>query len=368
MRGLGAMFAAVPDPRASNAWHDLSEVLFISFASVLCGAENCQDMADFGRARREALGEVLRLRHGIPSHDTFSRIFRLLDPVAFEAAFRRYMAAFAEALSGQVGLAGQVVAFDGKALAGAHETGAKATPLHLVTAWASEQRLVLAQRLAPDRDEIAAVLDLVGLLDLEGCTVTADALHGNRKMAAAVTERGGDYVLALKANRGPLYHATVALLEGVAPEAETTTPKPAHDRHEHRRAAVLPVPPDWPKRFHFAGLAALARVDTTRTTRAGQQQSCRYFALSRPLPATEVLRVVRSHWSIENQQHWLLDVVLAEDRARNRRDNAGTNIALLRRLALNLLQRDTLNIAIRRKIKRAAWQNDYLLTLLSQMR
>ena len=134
---FGSFFAGIPDPRAPNARHDLCEVLLISFAAVLCGAEGCQDMADFGEAEEPSLRKFLRLRHGIPSHDTFSRIFRLLDPVAFEAAFRQFMAAFAAQLSGVVGMAGQVIAIDGKSLSGAFEAGARSTPLHLVTAWGS---------------------------------------------------------------------------------------------------------------------------------------------------------------------------------------------------------------------------------------
>ncbi|MBS0561460.1 MAG: ISAs1 family transposase [Proteobacteria bacterium] len=369
MLAVGLFFAGVPDPRASNARHDLSELLFIAFAAVLCGAENCQDMADFGEAKRAALGKVLRLAHGTPSHDTFSRVFRLLDPAAFEAAFRRFTAAFAAALSGTVGLAGQVVAIDGKSLAGAFEVGAQATPLHLVTAWAADQRLVLAQRRAPGRSEITAALEIIGLLDLQACTVTADALHGNRRMAQAIREQGGDYLLALKGNRGPLYHAAVALLDAAPVAAVTRTAKPAHARHEERRAAVVPVPQDWPERFKFNGLAAVARIDALRNTAPkGAEVQSRYFVLSRLLPADEVLHVARRHWSIENQQHWLLDVVFDEDSARARKDHAAENIALLRRLALNLLQSDTLKASIRRKIKQAGWKDDYLFSLLAQMR
>jgi hypothetical protein len=139
MQALGLFFASVPDPRAGNARHDLSELLFIAFAAVLCGAESCADMAEFGCAKAAALRQVLRLRHGIPSHDTFSRVFRLLDPVPFAAAFRKFTAAFAAHRSGQVGTAGRCVAVDGKSLAGAFESGARATPLHLVTAWATDQ-------------------------------------------------------------------------------------------------------------------------------------------------------------------------------------------------------------------------------------
>jgi hypothetical protein len=163
VENLGVIFAVVPDPRAGNARHDLTDVLAIAFAATLCGAETCCDMALFGRSKERLLREMLPLAHGIPSHDTFSRVFRLIDPEAFEAAFRRFAAAFAERLGGQAGLAGQVVAIDGKSLSGAFEAGARATPLHLVTAWAADQRLVLAQRRAPGRSETTAALEVVAM-------------------------------------------------------------------------------------------------------------------------------------------------------------------------------------------------------------
>lgn len=367
MGSFAALFSDLPDPRAANAWHDLSEIMFIAFAAVLCGAESCQDMADFGIAKEGALRRVLCLRHGVPSHDTFSRVFRVLDPEAFEATFRRFTAAFAEQIGAAGPSADRLVAIDGKSLAGAFEAGARASPLHLVTAWASESRLVLAQRRAPGRSETRGALELVDLLDLVDTVVTADALHGNRKMAAAIRARGGHYVLALKGNRGPLFHAAVALLANAPPQAGGE-PERAHGRCEQRRAAVVTVPADWAQRFGFAGLAAVARIETVRAHRGQEKRQSRYFVLSRPQPAARVLEIVRAHWGIENRQHWILDVVFDEDRARARKDNAGQNLALLRRLALNLLRADPYKAAIRRKIKRAGWQEDYLFALLAQMR
>jgi len=280
-------------------------------------------------------------------------------------AFRRFTAAFAERLSGRTGLAGTVVAIDGKSLAGACEAGARATPLHLVTAWAADQRLVLAQRRAPGRSEVTAALEVVGMLDLLGATVTADALHGTRRMAAAIRARGGDYALVVKGNRGPLHRAMRDLLQGAEPAARTS--ETAHGRREERAAVVRPVPPDW-QRFGFEGLAAVARIDSVRHTGAKAQGQTRYFALSRPLPAKETLRIVRAHWTIENGQHWVLDVVMDEDRARSRKDNAAENLAILRRLALNLLRTDPDKSSLRGKIKKAGWHDQYLLNLLAQMR
>ena len=359
-----ALFGELPDPRAENARHELCELLFIALAATLCGAESCADMAEFGRAKQAALRRVLRLAHGIPSHDTFSRVFRLLDPERFEAAFRGFMAAFAAAAPRTDG----VVALDGKSLCAAFEAGARSTPLHLVSAWAADGRLVLGQRLAQGRAEVEAALELVGLLRLEGTIVTADALHCHREMAQAIRDRGGDYALAVKGNRGPIYEAAKALVDGAEPQAETSRAEQAHGRFEERRCVVAAVPPELAKRLKFAGLAAVARLDGLRRTGADEERVTRYFLLSRQLAPDAALNVVRSHWGIENRLHWVLDVVFDEDRARARKDHAAVNLALLRRLALNLLQSDPYKASIRRKIKRAGWQDEYLFTLLTQMR
>lgn len=368
MVGLGLLFASVSDPRAPNARHALSDLLFIAFAAMLCGAGTCVDMADFARCKRSLLAEVLGFTHGVPSHDTFSRVFRLLDPPAFEAAFCAFMGRFAAAVSGQVGTAGQVVALDGKSLRGAVDAARRSTPLHMVTAWAAEQRLVLAARRAPRRSEVTAAREIIGLLDLTATTVTADALHGSRATAKAICDRGGGYALVIKGNRGPLHADMQALLADVGQAPSAQTVESGHGRHEERRATVLPVPGDWATRHKFAGLAAAARIDCLRRVGGKEERRTRYVALSRVLEPAEALRVVRTHWSIENNQHWLLDVAFGEDRIATRHDNTGENLAILRRLALNLMRTDAYNASIQRKIKRAGWDNPYLLTLLRQMR
>src|SRR5215469_4070431 len=204
MRQFRRAFRSLPDPRAGNARHDLLEILLLALAAVLCGATSCSEMEEFGLSKEGMLRLVLRLEHGIPSHDTFSRVFRALNPHAFEAAFRRFMAAFAKANG--VKLTG-VVAIDGKALRGAYERGREATPLHLVNVFAVEARMALAQRKAAGRNETAGALEVLELLCLEGCIVTTDALHCHRDFARAVLNRGGDYTLAIKGNRGRLFKA-----------------------------------------------------------------------------------------------------------------------------------------------------------------
>ena len=364
MRGFITIFEEVEDPRAGNARHDLLELLFIALAAVLCGAESCSDMADFGEAKEDLLREVLDLEHGIPSHDTFSRVFRLLDPEAFEAAFARFMAAFAKSrrLKG-------VVAIDGKAIKGAFAKGAKATPLHLVNVWAAEQRLALAQRLAPGRNEVAGALEAVKLLSLKDCIVTVDALHCHRAMAQALLEARGQYVLALKDNQRALFRA-VKRRFAEAEEVDTfgAETRSSHGRSERRSAKVI-ADTSLAKRHDFPGIRALAQVDSWRRLDGKPEETkTRYFLLSKEIPAEQLLPIVRSHWTIENQLHWVLDVVFDEDAARNRKGHGPQNIALLRKIALNMLRSHPDKASIRRKIKKAGWDDIFLLSILAHMR
>lgn len=377
MLEVQGLFSAVPDPRAANARHPLDEVLLVALAATLCGAQTCVDIATFARAKLPLLRSFVRLAHGAPSHDTFSRLFQALDPLAFEAAFRAFMAAFAEALDKATSQDGRpnrrVVALDGKSLRGAARSAGRSTPLHLVTAWAAEQRLVLAQRPAANRSEVTAAREIIALLDLRDTVVTADALHGNRATAAAILERGGAYALIVKGNRGPLHAAARALMQKVEPDKAACTRQTAHGRHEERCAWVRAVP-DWAERYDFAGLRAIARIDGLRRSPDGgpsdedEPLQTRYVALSQVLDPAEVLRVVRAHWSIENDQHWLLDVAFREDAILTRNATTAQNLALLRRLALAILRQDTTKASLHTKRQLAGWDDDYLADLISQMR
>jgi predicted transposase YbfD/YdcC len=367
MQRFKTAFQRLPDPRADNARHDLLEVLFIALAAVLCGADGCSEMEEFGQSKEGLLRLFLRLEHGIPSHDTFSRVFRLLKPQAFENAFRRFMAAFAKANGFK--LTG-VVAVDGKALRGAYERGGRATPLQLVNVFAVDARMAMAQQKAAGRNETAGALEVLELLSLEGCTVTADALHCHRAFAAAVLERGGDYVLAIKANRGRLFTAVTQQFarSGKRSDAEQID-QSTHDRREARRATVMRNT-TLVALYGFPGVAAVGRITSRRQLR-GQRADApvvRHYLLSKYISPKRLLHVTRSHWAIENQLHWVLDVHFAEDANRARKDNAPENLAILRRLALNILRANPDRTSIRRKIKRAGWDDAFLLAILSHMR
>src|SRR6476620_3578650 len=261
MKKFKKAFGRLPDPRASNASHELLEVIFVALAAVLCGAGSCAEMEEFGRSKEGLLRLFLRLEHGIPSHDTFRPVFRLPNAQAFEFAFRRFMAAFAKANG--LKFTG-VIAVDGKALRRAYERGGQAAPLHLVNVFAVEARMALAQQKAPGRNETAGALEVLALLSLEGCIVTADALHCHRAMAKTVLDRGGDYVLAIKANRGPLFKVVVEQFARSGKRSVTKKVEPStHDRRESRRATIMRNT-SLAAVHGFPGVVAIGRVTSRR--------------------------------------------------------------------------------------------------------
>ena len=359
-------FGKLRDPRAANAQHELLDILVIALAATLCGAQSAAEMALFGRSKEGLLRQFLRLEHGIPSHDTFSRVFRLLNPAAFEHHFRRFMAAFAKANRQRLG---GVVAVDGKALRRAYERGGRATPAHMVNVFAAETRMALAARRAPGRNEALGALEVLDMLCLKGCIVTADALHCSRAFAAKVLERQADYVLALKENQSKLYAMVASRFAHQGPRRSAERLEPAtHDRREWRRATVI-RDTSLAAAQAFPGIRALGRITSRRRQLGGKADPpvVRYFLLSKYLTPRQLLRTVRAHWSIENQLHWMLDVNFNEDGCRARKDNAPENLAILLRLAINVVRSHPEPISMRQKIKRAAWDEAYFLGLLSHM-
>jgi predicted transposase YbfD/YdcC len=355
-------FSSLIDPRKNQAQHDLTEMLFIALLATLSGAKSCCDIALFGEAKEALLRTFLVLEHGIPSHDTFSRVFRILDPKMFETVFRRFTKTFAVATR----IKG-VVALDGKALRRAYERGQSHMPPVMVTAWSAKTRLALANVLAPGNNEAAGALQLVELLQLKGCVVTADALHCHRAMAKAIVERGGDYVLAVKNNQPALLRDAKAAISAAERKKakQTTTNDAAHGRKETRTAIVAPVP-DMAEEQDFPGLKAVARI----TSKRGRDKTVqRYFLLTHCYTPAALLCIVREHWGIENRLHWTLDVILDEDQARSRKDHAPANLAVLRRLALNIARaHPDKKISLRGKLKRAGWDDSFLVDMLRNVR
>ena len=362
MEGFAEVFGELEDPRAGNARRHLPlGILPIALRAVLSGGEDCTDMALFGRAKEPFLRQFLRLPSGVPSHDTFSRVFRLLDPARFHACFLRSTRRFAEATRG-------VVAVDGKALRRSFDRAADASPLHLVSAWAVEQRLVPG-RLAVDgkSNEIAAVPELLALLSLEGTIVTADALNCQRHTAETVLARGGDYVLALKGNQGSL-HADVSLFlddPRRSREAGHTTADGGHGRVE-TRTSLVSSDIAWLQESHrWPGLAAIGKVVRTREVAAGTSTEVALLPAQHAASRRALCRGRARR--LGHRERAALGAGRGHERGSGQEPQGPwpENLALLRRLALNLAKLEPSKGLMKGKLKRAGRDDRFLAQLLT---
>ena len=367
-------FGELPDPRRTQGRrHRLSDMIVIAVCAVVCAADSWSDVVDFGNAKLKWFGTFLDLPHGIPCQDTFERVFARLDPDAFERCFMSWAAALAESSGGEL------AAIDGKKIrrSFAHAWD-HSTATHLVSAFVHENATVLGQ-LSVDckENEIVAIPRLLELLDLAGATVTIDAMGCQCEIAGKIVENGGDYVLAVKDNQPTLHDALRRNLDEMILEnfvgvrhGFVETVDGDHGRVETRRVWVTDQLDDWLKaeqRQRRAGLKSVAVVEATREVPLKQTSvERRYFICSLAgTDARRVARIIRGHWSVENQLHWVLDVSFAEDQSRQRKDHSAQNFSRLRRIALNLLRRETTKKrGIKGKRLNAAWDHDYLLKLL----
>ena len=365
---FAAHFATLPDPRQRLPQHPLLSILFIVLAAQLCGAEGWEAMVAFARAKQAWLASFLELPKGIPSADTLRRVMGALEPQAFAACFRAWVGALAGALKGEV------VAVDGKAIKGAYEAAHRTTPLYMVHVWATEQRLLLGQRtVAGAPGESPGAEEVLKLLALRGAVVTGDANLCTKRVAQTVLAQGADYVLALKGNRGAVYTQVEQFWRAAAAQDFAGVPvrrvrrcNTGHGRTEERRsfavaATQLPaLVQGWP------GVAAVIMVERSRSTAARTQHECHYYLSSLPPKVTTLHHAIRQHWRVENDLHWCLDVSFREDQCRIRDLRAAENVAMVRRMALQLRKRqpgETVGIPIRRL--RAGWDNAYLVQVLS---
>jgi predicted transposase YbfD/YdcC len=370
-RALVAHFTALEDPRVERTkLHPLENIVTIAICAVICGAETWDDIAAFGNVKAAWFATFLDLANGIPAHDTFNRVFAALDPAQFRACFVSWMQAVTATLPTQV------IAIDGKTVRRSHDRHAGNAAMHLVSAWASANRLVLAQTKVADKaNEIVAIPELLRALTVTGCLVTLDAMGCQRAIAQQILDQGGDYVLALKDNQPTLTadvqecftQAQRSGFADVAHDADADLDK-GHGRLEVRHRWVITDPAylAWLQQAHrWPGLAAIGMVQTERRLAQTTTLGTRYYLLSRELSARQLGEAVRSHWGIENQVHWVLDVEFGEDQSRIRQGAAAENMAVLRRIALNVVRqhsRQRHSIRTRRLI--AGWDDTYLRQLL----
>lgn len=361
-------FRKLPDPRVRRTRrHALVDILVITLCAAICGADDWVAIARFGRAKRKWFREFLTLRHGIPSHDTFGRVFAALDPEAFKAAFLAWAQTLAELLPGDV------IAIDGKTLRRTFDTAGEKAAIHMVSAWATAQGLCLGQiKTEAKSNEITAIPKLLEVLALAGRVVTIDAMGCQTAIARTIHAQGGDYVLSLKGNQTRLHEdirlffadARAHAFQGL-PHTTAETVDGDHGRIEVRRAWATEDLAWLAGRHRWPGLRSVVSVEATRTIGDHTTRETRFFISSLAPDAAHLARIVRSHWAIENSLHWVLDVAMNQDQTRIRTGHAPENLAILHHIALNLLKQDrTEKLGIKNKRLAAGWDHDYLLRVI----
>jgi predicted transposase YbfD/YdcC len=368
-RSIVKHFKSLPDPRIERTKrHLLIDILTIALVGVICGAEGFNEIADFGVARKDWFARFLALPGGIPSHDTFARVFARLDPDSFSNCFFEWTSALCKMT------AGRVVAVDGKTLRHSFDTAAGLGAIHMVSAWASNTRMVLGQvKVDGKSNEITAIPKLLDILDIEGAIVTIDAMGTQKAIAAQIIGKGADYLLSLKDNHPNLRADVQAYLDRVIQEQfrdHEDNPIPhttfksmdkKHGRLETRTCWALDCP-DWVEGSkEWKELKSIAVIESQRQVNGHTSVERRYYISSLQPDARQIARAARSHWGIENSLHWVLDTVFKEDECRIRKDNSPQNMAVVRHIALNLLKSEkTINRSIKRKRFLAAIDEDYL--------
>lgn len=374
---LVEQFKTITDPRVDRTKdHDLIDILVVAICALLCAAESFNDMEDFGKAKQDWFRTFLKLRNGIPSHDTFNRVFAAIDPKEFLECFLRWTQSLRQAVKQEI------VALDGKALRRA--LNRDESPKYVVSAWAESNNLVLGQLKVEEKsNEITAVPELLRVLELAGCIVTVDAMGCQKKIAKEIIEADADYVLALKGNQETVHAEVKSFLDATLEEKQKKRPSGAmlpkaaaqlqeletvekdHGRLETRRyyqSAELEWFADQAK---WEGLRSVGMVEALREVEGKTTVERRYYLSSLALDVATFARAVRGHWGVENKLHWVLDVCFREDQSRVRTGYAAENLATLRRLALNLLKREkTKKRGIHGKQLNASWDHGYLLRLL----
>jgi predicted transposase YbfD/YdcC len=361
-------FQTLKDPRIERTKrHSLLNVLVMALCGCICGTEGWDELAMFAKGRKDWFASFLDMPSGVPSADTFRRVFERLAPTGFEECFGRWVAALA------TDFAGEVVAIDGKTLRGLVERAGEKSQLHLVHVWATRQQLLLRQQAVEGAPgEMGAIPELLRVLDLEGAVITTDANSCTAPVTRAIVESKADYVLAVKGNRGHFYEHVVSAFAGRKQFAGNThgEAEEGHGRKETRVVSVLELE-EWPettkKNGDWAGLRTAVRVERTRELVDGTTSGeTHYFVSSLPPDAKRIAKAVRAHWSIENNLHWVLDVAFGDDRRKVRDARAAENLAVIARMALTLVKHEpTRKMGVAASRKRAGWEPDYLARVLT---
>ena len=361
-------FETLEDPRTKYLIeHRLLDIVALTICAVVCGAEGWEDIETYGRSKLEWLETFLELPNGIPSHDTVSRVFARLAPSKLQECFVSWVKAVAQLSEGEV------IAIDGKSVRHSYDKGKGKGAIHMVSAWASENRLALGQvKVADKSNEITAIPQLLNILDIQGCIVTIDAMGAQKEIANQITEQGADYVLSLKGNQGNLHQDVQQLFDwasktdfkDIEHEVYQTIDK-GHGRLEKRRYYLLGNVEYLVDAHQWKGLKRVGMIESERHIEGKPiTTERRYYLTSLDGGVERFARASRGHWGIENRLHWSLDVVFHEDDSRIHTDHAPENMTLIRKIALNLLSKESSKGSKKRKRLKAGWDNDFLLQVL----
>lgn len=365
MPTLTSYFSDVDDPRTGNApRHKFCDLMTISLLCALCGGETAVDMEVFGQMKEDFLREFLELPHGVPCHDAYSRLFRLMRPASFQAFFDKFRADFAASHGSD-----RAIAIDGKEMRRSFDAAAEKSNLNVVTAFAHGARLTLGiTESAKGGGEIIALRELIGMLDIHGITITADALHCQRETSDLIVREGGDYCLQLKGNQGDLLTDVRAFARDQETDYidEFTSTHADHGRLEERSYRVYDAPKYLTETHNWPHLQSFVHVLCTREAGGKTSQSERFYLLSKSHTAEGAANLIRGHWQIENSLHWSLDMIMGDDHHRARKDHAPANFAALRRIALSIIKANTDKGSNRGKFKKAGWNNDFLKRLIKE--
>jgi len=356
-------FSSIVDPRVNRQKkHQLQDIFFITLCAVICGADNWVEIEEFGVSKEDWFTQQLGLINGIPSHDTLGAVFAAIDTERFGDCFSRWVADLASLTTGEV------IAIDGKCLRRSLDKASQKAAIHMVSAWAQQNSLVLGQVKVDDKsNEITAIPKLLERLDIAGAVVTIDAMGCQKKIAEQIIRAGGDYVLSLKGNQGTLLDDVATFFESsLASPAMTASIDGEHGRIETRSVQACDDIKWLNERHEWIGLKSIIAVSVERECNRKVTEETRYFISS--LGATDPKRlaqVVRAHWSIENNLHWSLDVAFDEDHNRTRKGHSAANLAVMRHIALNLIKNEkTSKVGVKVKRKKAGWDNTYLLRVI----
>lgn len=367
-------FAKMTDPRKGKLrYHKFIDILVIGICAVTCGADDYEAIADFGQAKAEWLQTFLELPNGIPAHDTFWRVFEALNPEQFQHYFLQWMSAVRQRISREV------IAVDGKTLRRSYAKEADKAAIHMVSAWATKNRLVLGQqKVEAKSNEITAIPELLRALDLQNCIVTIDAMGCQTAIANLIIEGQGDYLLSLKGNQSNLHDDVMLLFDDLGGSQFTAyaydyarTVDKHHGRIEVRHCWTIAYPSlDGSLRGadNWRRLTTLVKVRAERYVDDKHSVEDRYFIASYQDTAAHILQQTRDHWGVENSLHWVLDIAFREDESRIRKGNGPQNFAVMRHIALNLLKQNTdSKLGIKNRRLRAGWDNDYLMAVLKPL-